>query len=84
MTIEEVLAQVREIYPDSKPNEIHINMDRDWYGNGKVRSNYYIFVPNIAGSAKRIWTSDRSWEHVIAQARANNEEVWPEVEEPIA
>jgi len=83
MTIQEVLKAAQEIYPEAKPHELKVSVDRYWYGDGEMRSTYYIFVPDCAGASKRIYSSDRSWEHVLAQAKADNEDVWPEVEEEI-
>lgn len=80
MTIEQVYQQLAEIYPGES---VKISIDRTWDSANKFRSSYYIFVPNAVGSQKRIWSSDRSWEHALAQARSSNEDIWEEQQEPM-
>lgn len=76
MKIAEVLEEMAKIYPKSDPKEFHVTAERSLRGDGRDQMTYWIFVPDWADTSKKCFSSYRSWEHALAQAKAEESELW--------
>ena len=74
MTIQEALKAAQEIFPGD--NSVSVSIDQvARTGNEELTTTRWIFSDGIA---RRCVSSSRSWEHVLALAGADNNELWPE------
>lgn len=79
MTTAEVLTELAKIYPQAKSYDVQAQVERTYRGDGTIRTYFWIFVPDCYRTgSKKCYSSDRSWDHVVAMAKADNEDVWPE------
>jgi hypothetical protein len=74
VTIIEAMKAAQEIFPDEP--DVHLNLEIDVYSNGIPRITRWIFTNALS---RRVVSSERSWEHALAKAKAENPDAWPEL-----
>lgn len=77
MTQEQALAEIEAAFPEKK-GQIKLERNHSIGMQHGSMDQFYIWEKVGRLSVEIMASSDRSWEHAIAIAKSENEDIWPE------
>ena len=76
MTIQEALKAAQEIFPDD--DSVHVSLECTLGVTGRLHMTRWLHCNRLDHG---VVSSDKSWEHALAQAKAENTNAWPAVDD---